>query len=209
MARYIGSACKICRREGAKLYLKGDRCLSDKCAFERRPVAPGQHGAARKKQREYGVQLREKQKVKRYYGLLEKQFNNYFQEADRLEGKTGENLLSLLERRLDNVVYRMGMAESRRDARQLVLHGHFRLNGKKVTVPSISVKVGDVISLREESKASPKFKELIEKMQATKVTPKWLECNSENITAKVVAIPEKSDIDYEFEEQLIVELYSK
>ena len=209
MARYTGPVCRLCRREGVKLFLKGDRCYSGKCAMEKRSYAPGQHGQRRSKQSEYGMQLREKQKARRIYGVLEGQFETYFDEAERKKGVTGENLLSLLERRLDNVVYRMGMAESRRDARQLVLHGHFRLNGKKVTVPSISVKVGDVISLREESKASPKFKELIEKMQATKVTPKWLECNSENITAKVVAIPEKSDIDYEFEEQLIVELYSK
>ena len=209
MARYTGPACRQCRREGKKLYLKGERCLSGKCAVDRRASAPGQHGAQSKKMREYGMQLRAKQTAKRYYGVQKGQFAHYYELAAKKSGVTGENLLSLLERRLDNVVYRMGMAESRRDARQLVLHGHFRLNGKKVTVPSISVKVGDVISLREESKASPKFKELIEKMQATKVTPKWLECNSENITAKVVAIPEKSDIDYEFEEQLIVELYSK
>lgn len=209
MARYTGPACRQCRREGKKLYLKGERCLSGKCALDRRATAPGQHGAQSKKMREYGLQLRAKQTAKRYYGVSEKPFAHYYELATKKAGVTGENLLSLLERRLDNVVFRMGLGESRRDSRQLVLHGHFRLNGKKVTIPSISVKVGDVISVREESKSSPKFKELFEKMQATKNTPKWLECDSENYTAKVVAIPEKSDIDFEFEEQLIVELYSK
>ena len=209
MARYTGPACRQCRREGKKLYLKGERCLSGKCALDRRATAPGQHGAQNKKMREYGLQLRAKQTAKRYYGVEEGQFYHYYELATKKSGVTGENLLSLLERRLDNVVYRMGMAESHRDARQLVLHGHFRLNGKKVTVPSISVKVGDVISVREESKASAKIKELLEKMQATKNAPKWLECDSENFTAKVVALPEKSDIDFEFDEQLIVELYSK
>lgn len=209
MARYTGPACKLCRREGKKLYLKGERCLTGKCAVDRRASAPGQHGAQSKKLKEYGMQLRAKQTAKRYYGVQEGQFAKYYEKATKIAGVTGENLLSLLERRLDNVVYRMGMAESRRDARQLVLHGHFRLNGKKVTVPSINLKVGDVVSVREDSKSSPKFKELIEKMQATKITPKWLECDSANTTAKVVAIPEKADIDYEFQEQLIVELYSK
>ena len=209
MARYTGPACRLCRREGRKLYLKGERCLSGKCALERRTSAPGQHGAQNKKMQEYGMQLRAKQTAKRYYGVQEGQFAKYYEMAAKKSGVTGENLLSLLERRLDNVVYRMGMAESRRDARQLVLHGHFRLNGKKVTIPSISLKVGDVVSVREESKSSPKFKELIEKMQATKVTPKWLECNSDELTAKVVAIPERDDVDFDFQEQLIVELYSK
>ncbi|MBP3322102.1 MAG: 30S ribosomal protein S4 [Clostridia bacterium] len=209
MARYTGPACRLCRREGRKLYLKGERCLSGKCAVERRASAPGQHGAQSKKMKEYGLQLRAKQTAKRYYGVQEGQFAKYYEKASKKSGVTGENLLSLLERRLDNVVYRMGMAESRRDARQLVLHGHFRLNGKKVTIPSISLKVGDVITVREESKSSAKIKELIEKMQATKNFPKWLECDSANLSAKVVAIPEKSDIDFEFQEQLIVELYSK
>ena len=209
MARYTGPACRLCRREGKKLYLKGERCLTGKCALTRREKAPGQHGAQNKKMREYGLQLRAKQTAKRYYGVQEVQFAKYYEKAAKKAGVTGENLLSLLERRLDNVVYRMGMAESRRDARQLVLHGHFRLNGKKVTIPSLCVKVGDVVSVREESKDSPKFKELMEKMQATKNAPKWLECDSENFSAKVVAIPERSDIDFDFEEQLIVELYSK
>ena len=208
MARYIGSACKICRREGAKLYLKGDRCLSDKCAFERRPVAPGQHGAARKKQREYGVQLREKQKVKRYYGLLEKQFNNYFQEADRLEGMTGENLLILLERRLDNAVYRMGSGDSRKETRQIVLHAHILVNGKKVNIPSYRLRVGDVISVAESSRKSERIKQLIESMES-KNAPKWLEVNKTDCTAKVVALPARDDIEQSFNEQLIVELYSK
>ena len=208
MARYIGSACKICRREGAKLYLKGDRCLSDKCAFERRPVAPGQHGAARKKQREYGVQLREKQKVKRYYGLLEKQFNNYFQEADRLEGMTGENLLILLERRLDNAVYRMGIGDSRKETRQIVLHAHILVNGKKVNIPSYRLRVGDVISVSESSRKSERIKQLIESMES-KNAPKWLEVNKTDCTAKVVALPARDDIEQSFNEQLIVELYSK
>ena len=208
MARYTGPACKLCRREGKKLFLKGDRCTSGKCALDRISTAPGQHGAATKKQREYGMQLREKQKTKRYYGVLEKQFKNYFVEADRKEGMTGENLLKLIERRLDNVVYRMGMAESRKEARQLVLHEHFELNGKKVNIPSISVKAGDVITVRENFRDSEKYKSLLEGMQ-TKTAPKWLEVNKENASAKVVALPSREDIDFPFEEQLIVELYSK
>ena len=206
MARYIGSACKICRREGAKLYLKGDRCLSDKCAFERRPVAPGQHGAARKKQREYGVQLREKQKVKRYYGLLEKQFNNYFQEADRIEGMDGENLLVLLERRLDNAVYRMGIGASRKESRQIVNHGHITVNGKTVNIPSYLVKVDDVIAVKENKKELPMFKEL---KDVKVVMPKWLEFNTEKLTGKINAMPQRDDIDLNIREHLIVELYSK
>lgn len=208
MARYTGPVCRMCRREGTKLFLKGERCTTGKCAIERRSTAPGQHGAANKKVREYGMQLREKQKTRRYYGVLEKQFVNYFEEADRLEGMTGENLLMLLERRLDNVVYRMGMAESRKEARQLVLHAHFTLNGKKVTIPSISVKVGDVIAVRESSRDNAKMKSLLEGA-ASKLSPKWLEVNKENGSAKVVALPAREDIDFDFNEQLIVELYSK
>ena len=209
MARYTGPACRLCRREGKKLYLKGDRCMSGKCALDRRhETAPGQHGAAKKKVREYGMQLREKQATRRYYGVLERQFANYFAEAERQTGMTGENLLVLLERRLDNVVYRMGMAESRRQARQMVLHAHFTLNGKKVNIPSISVKAGDVIAIREGSRDLATIKALVEKM-ADKVTPKWLEVNKENATAKVVALPAREDIDFDFNEQLIVELYSK
>ena len=208
MARYTGPACKLCRREGTKLFLKGERCTSGKCALDRRNTAPGQHGAANKKMREYGRQLREKQKTKRYYGVLEKQFKNYFVEADRKAGVTGENLLCLLERRLDNVIYRMGFAESHKEARQIVLHEHIELNGKKVNVPSISVKVGDVITVRENFRNSEKCKALIEGMQ-TKTAPKWLEVNKENASAKVIALPSREDIDFPFEEQLIVELYSK
>ena len=208
MARYTGPVCRLCRREGTKLFLKGERCMTGKCALDRRSTAPGQHGAANKKTREYGMQMREKQKTKRYYGLLEKQFRNYFAEADRREGMTGENLLKLLETRLDNVVYRMGMAESRKEARQLVLHAHFQLNGKKVNIPSMLVKVGDVITVCPTSKDTAKFKELIEGIDS-KFSPKWLEVNRENISAKVIALPEREDIDFPFEEQLIVELYSK
>ncbi len=208
MARYTGPACKLCRREGVKLYLKGERCMTGKCALDRRGTAPGQHGAGNKKMREYGRQLREKQKAKRYYGILEKQFLNYFKEADRKEGMTGENLLTLIERRLDNVVYRMGMGESRKESRQLVLHEHIELNGKKVNVPSIIVKAGDVVTVRENFRGSEKCKALAETMK-DKTAPKWLEVNKDGLSAKVVALPEREDIDFPFEEQLIVELYSK
>ena len=208
MARYTGPACKLCRREGKKLYLKGERCTSGKCALDRRSTAPGQHGAAKKKMGEYGVQLREKQATRRYYGVLEKQFKNYYAEADRKEGMTGENLLVLLERRLDNTVFRMGLAESHREARQLVLHAHFTLNGKKVNIPSILVKPGDVISVKEASRSSEKFKALAESLEA-KTAPKWLDVNKADLSAKVVAFPAREDIDFEFNEQLIVELYSK
>ena len=210
MARYTGPACRLCRREGKKLYLKGDRCLSDKCAFDRRNgKTPGQHGTEKAgKTNEYKLQLREKQTAKRYYGVQEKQFRTYFEKADNTAGVTGENLLSLLERRLDNVVYKMGMAVSRKEARQLIRHAHFRLNGKKVTIPSIIVKIGDVVSVKEESKTSEKIKVLLDNMQ-TKTTPKWLELDVANASVKVTAIPERSDVDFGFNEQLIVELYSK
>ena len=208
MARYTGPACKLCRREGKKLYLKGERCTSGKCALDRRSTAPGQHGAAKKKMGEYGVQLREKQATRRYYGVLEKQFKNYYEEAARKEGMTGENLLILLERRLDNTIYRMGLAESHRDARQLVLHAHFTLNGKKVNIPSILVKPGDVISVKESSRDSAKIKALAEALES-KNAPKWLDVDKTNLTAKVVSFPAREDIDFEFNEQLIVELYSK
>ena len=208
MARYTGPACKLCRREGTKLFLKGDRCLSGKCAIDRRNTAPGQHGAATKKLREYGMQLREKEKTKRYYGVLERQFVNYFEEADRTKGMTGENLICMLERRLDNVVYRMGMAASRKEARQLVLHGHFTLNGKKVNIPSLIVKAGDVISVKEASRASVKIKALAEEL-ATKSAPKWLDVDKNGLSVKVVTLPARDDVDFEFNEQLIVELYSK
>jgi small subunit ribosomal protein S4 len=208
MARYTGPACKLCRREGKKLYLKGERCTSGKCALERRSTAPGQHGAAKKKMGEYGVQLREKQATRRYYGVLERQFKNYYEEADRKEGMTGENLLVLLERRLDNTVYRMGLAESHKEARQLVLHAHFTLNGKKVNVPSILVKPGDVVAVKESSRASAKFKALAEALES-KNAPKWLDVDKTNLQAKVVSFPAREDIDFDFNEQLIVELYSK
>ncbi len=208
MARYTGPACKLCRREGKKLYLKGERCTSGKCALDRRSTAPGQHGAAKKKMGEYGVQLREKQSTRRYYGVLEKQFKNYYEEAARKEGMTGENLLVLLERRLDNTVYRMGLAESHRDARQLVLHAHFTLNGKKVNIPSILVKPGDVIAVKESSRDSAKIKGLAEALES-KTAPKWLDVDKTNLQAKVVSFPAREDIDFDFNEQLIVELYSK
>ena len=208
MARYTGPVCRLCRREGTKLFLKGDRCLSGKCAVEKRPTVPGQHGSGRKQVKEYGLQLREKQKAKRYYGVLEKQFAGYFEKADKTEGVTGENLLSLLERRLDNVVYRIGLADSRKEARQLVTHGHFRLNGKKVNIPSMIVRAGDVITLREASRSSEKFKALIESLD-TRITPKWIELDKTNFVAKIAQNPQRDDIDFPFEENLIVELYSK
>ena len=208
MARYTGPACKLCRREGKKLYLKGERCTSGKCALDRRNTAPGQHGAAKKKMGEYGLQLREKQTTKRYYGVLEKQFKNYYAEAARKEGMTGENLLVILERRLDNVIFRMGLAESHKEARQLVLHANFTLNGKKVNIPSILVKPGDVIAVKEAARENGRIKELIEGLES-KVAPKWLEVNKTDLTAKVVAMPAREDIDFDFNEQLIVELYSK
>ena len=208
MARYTGPVCRLCRREGTKLFLKGDRCTTGKCALDRRSTVPGQHGAANKKMREYGMQLREKQKTRRYYGVLERQFVNYFEEADRKEGMTGENLICLLERRLDNVVYRMGFAASHKEARQLVLHGHFTVDGKKVNIPSFIVKAGNVVAVKDSSKESPKFKALAE-AAAAQNAPKWLEVNAENMTAKVVALPEREDVNFDFNEQLIVELYSK
>ena len=208
MARYTGPSCKLCRREGKKLFLKGDRCLSDKCAVARRATVPGQHGAGRKNIKEYGLQHREKMTARRYYGVQEKQFHEYYVKADKKAGVTGENMLTILECRLDNVVYRMGLASSRKEARQMVRHAHFTLNGKKVDIPSIICKVGDVIALREKSKASEKFKMLVETSE-TAVIPKWLEIDHANATAKVIALPKRDDIDFPFEEQLIVELYSK
>jgi small subunit ribosomal protein S4 len=208
MARYTGPNCKMCRREGCKLYLKGERCTNGKCAFDHRSTAPGQHGAARKKQSEYGKQLREKQKTRRYYGVLEKQFKHYYELAEKMEGIVGSNLLILLERRLDNTVFRMGMASSRKEARQLVLHAHFTLNGKKVNIPSLLVKPGDVIAVKETSKENAKMKALAEALNAS-ASPKWLEVDAQNLSAKVVALPARDDIDFEIQEQLIVELYSK
>jgi small subunit ribosomal protein S4 len=206
MARYTGPSCRLCRREGAKLYLKGERCYSDKCAVSRRESAPGQHGARRSKISGYGVQLREKQKVKRYYGLLEGQFRDTYDRAEKMQGITGENLLSLLERRFDNVVYRLGLASSRKEARQLVNHGHFTLNGRKADIPSMTLKVGDVIEVKTTSKGSEKFKQLIEK---SVTVPKWLEVDQEKLLGKIVALPVRDDIDLPIEEHLIIELYSK
>ncbi len=208
MARYTGASCKLCRREGKKLFLKGDRCLSDKCAVSRRSTVPGQHGAGRKTVKEYGLQLREKQTARRYYGVQEKQFRGYYKDADKMSGVAGENLLQILERRFDNVVYRMGLASSRKEARQLVRHAHFTLNGKKADIPSIILKVGDVISLKDKSRSSEKFKALTEGATVA-VTPKWLEVSDDNFTAKVIALPQRDDVDFPFEEQLIIELYSK
>ena len=208
MARYTGPSCKLCRREGKKLYLKGDRCLTDKCAVSRRATVPGQHGAGRKNVKEYGMQLREKQTARRYYGVQEKQFKKYYVAADKKEGIAGENLLSILETRFDNAVYRMGMASSRKEARQLVRHGHFTLNGKKADIPSILRRVGDVIAVKEKSLSSDKIKGLVEAM-ADVNAPKWLEVNKEAVSAKVVAVPARDDVDFEFNEQLIIELYSK
>ncbi|MDA8212676.1 MAG: 30S ribosomal protein S4 [Clostridia bacterium] len=208
MARYTGPVCRLCRREGAKLYLKGDRCYTGKCAIDRRAYAPGQHGQGRKKVSEYGLQLREKQKAKRIYGILENQFRNYFEKADRQKGITGENLLRLLERRLDNVVFRLGFGSSRTEARQLVRHGHFTVNGSRVNIPSFLVKVGDVVAIAEKSKESPKLKELAENAQS-KAAPAWLEKDSNALAGKIVAIPSRDEIDVQVQEHLIVELYSR
>jgi small subunit ribosomal protein S4 len=208
MARYTDASCKLCRREGEKLYLKGERCTTNKCSISRRAYAPGQHGQNRKKLSEYGIQLREKQKTRRYYGVLESQFRKYFDMAVKKKGVTGENLLQILELRLDNVVYRMGLALSRPEARQLVRHGHFTVNGKKVNIPSYLVKLGDVVAVTDKSKNSPKIKDNKE-LAAGKPSPKWLEYDVEEMTGKIVALPLREDIDLPIKESLIVELYSK
>ena len=204
MAKYTDAKCRLCRREGGKLFLKGDKCYKTSCPFEKRPVAPGQHGADRKKVSEYGLQLREKQKAKRIYGILESQFRDYYEKADRMKGITGENMLSLLERRLDNVVYRMGIAVSRSQARQLVTHAHFNVNGRPVDIASFQVKVGDVISVKEGKKSSPYF----EALKGAKM-PKWLDFDAEKLEGKILALPTREDIDSQITEQMIVELYSK
>ena len=207
MAKYTGADCRICRREGCKLFLKGERCTSKKCAIERRPNVPGVHGAARKKATEYSLQLREKQKVKKAYGLLEKQFRHYYDMANNQRtGIVGENMLSFLERRLDNVVYRMGIGASRKESRQIVNHGHITVNGKTVNIPSYQVKVDDVIAIKENKKELPMFKEL---KDVKCVMPKWLEFNSEKLTGKINALPQRDDIDLNIREHLIIELYSK
>ena len=207
MATYRDSKCRLCRREGAKLFLKGDRCYSGKCAFEKRPVAPGVHGAGRKKVSEYGLQLREKQKTKRIYGVQEGQFRKYYEMADRMKGISGENMLSLLERRLDNVIYRMGIGASRAQARQLVNHAHFSVNGRTVNVPSYIVKAGEVIAVKENRKKDKYF----EQIKETKVgnMPKWLEFDPEKLEGKILALPTREDIDSQIAEHMIVELYSK
>ena len=209
MARYTGESCRICRREGEKLFLKGSRCYTDKCALTRRAYAPGQHGQKRKKQSEYGVQLREKQKAKSFYGVLESQFRKYFEEAARSKEVTGTRLLQILESRLDNVVYRLGLATSRSQARQLVRHGHFEVNGVKVNIPSYLTKVGDVIKVRESSANSKIFKQIVEANENGRPVPTWLESDLANKTGKIVALPTREEIDLPVQEHLIVELYSK
>ena len=208
MARYTGAVCRQCRREGQKLFLKGERCYSDKCAIDRRNYVPGQHGQSRKKVSEYGLQLRAKQKAKRFYGVLESQFAKYYEMSDRKAGMTGENLLRILESRLDNVVYRLGFASSRAEARQLVVHGHYTVNGKKVNIPSYLLKEGDVVSINEASRQSEKIKAVLEACGARPV-PIWLELDRNTLEAKVTRLPNREDIDLDVEETLIVELYSK
>lgn len=208
MARTIEPDCRQCRREGVKLFLKGERCTSKKCAMERRPVIPGQHGATKRRVTftEYGIQLREKQKIKRIYGLLENQMRKYYEEAERMKGITGANMLSLIERRLDNVVYRMGIGASRSQSRQMVNHGLITVNGKRVDIASYIVKVGDVIAIKDN-------KQDLEPIKALKgmkiVMPKWLEFNTENLTGKVIALPAREDVDADIKEQLVIELYSR
>ncbi len=209
MARYIGESCRVCRREGEKLFLKGSRCYTDKCAITRRAYAPGQHGQKRKKQSEYGTQLREKQKAKAFYGVLESQFRKYFEEAARSKGVTGTRLLQILESRLDNVVYRLGLATSRAQARQLVRHGHFQVNGVKVNIPSYLTKVGDVIKVKETSSNGAIFKEIVEINENGRPVPTWLETDLQTRTGKIVALPARDEIDLPVQEHLIVELYSK
>lgn len=208
MAKYTGAVCKLCRREGEKLYLKGSRCYSNKCSFDRRPYVPGEHGQGRQKVSEYGSQLREKQKVRRIYGIMEKQFHNYFQKAETLPGVTGESFLQLLERRLDNVVFRLGFASSRSEARQFVLHGHILVNGSKVDIPSYQIEVDDVISVKDSSRKTNRFKEVFE-YNSDLATQEWLSTDLEKAEGSVVALPEREDIDYPVEEHLIVEYYSR
>ena len=208
MARYTGPVCRMCRREGEKLFLKGARCLSDKCSFNRRSYAPGEHGQGRRKISEYGLQLREKQKLRRIYGILEAQFARYFDLAEKKRGITGENLLQLLETRLDNVVYRLQLASSRREARQMVRHGFFQVNGKKVNIPSYQLKAGDVIQLKEKALQSPYFKSILEGNDGQNI-PEWLELDTNTWTGRVKNIPSQKQIDVPIQEHLIVELYSR
>ena len=208
MARYTDASCRLCRREGEKLFLKGARCYTDKCAITRTSYAPGQHGQAKKKQSEYCLQLREKQKAKRYYGVLEKQFHNYFELASKKKGVTGENLLVLLERRLDNVVYRMGLGVSRAEARQLVRHGHFTVNGKRVDIPSFLVSVNDVIAVCDKSRSSGRIDEILG-VTGSRTVPEWISYDADKMTATVMSFPKREEIDFPVKEHLIVELYSK
>lgn len=208
MARYTGSVCRLCRREGKKLFLKGERCYGPKCALTRRAYAPGQHGQSRKKISEYGLQLRAKQQAKRYYGVLESQFAHYFELAEKMEGQAGENLLRILESRLDNVVYRAGFASSRKEARQLVRHGHYTVNGKKVNIPSYLLKAGDEVAVCDKSRSNEKIKAVVEANSAHPV-PKWMEVDKDKLTCKISVLPVREDIDLDVEEHLIVELYSK
>ncbi|MFW6067354.1 MAG: 30S ribosomal protein S4 [Myxococcota bacterium] len=208
MARYIGPVCKLCRREGMKLFLKGERCYTDKCAFDRRPYPPGQHGQRRIKFTEYGIRLREKQKVRRMYGVQEEQFRGYFAEADRVKGVTGENLLSLLERRLDSVVYRMGFARTRSEARQLVRHRHFLVNDKRVDIPSFQVKPGDKVTVREKSRSKGVIVDSLEQAERRGV-PEWLEVDKNTFTGTVKTMPNREEITLPIQEQLIVEFYSR
>lgn len=208
MARYTGPVCRLCRREGEKLFLKGDRCYTEKCAVDRRSYPPGQHGQGRHKVSEYGLHLREKQKVRRIYGVLERQFERYYDRASRQKGITGENLLQILEMRLDNIVYRMGFGASRNQARQLVLHEHFAVNGQKVDIPSYEVQEGDVISVRDKSRNLQVIKENIAAAEGRAV-PEWLEVNLEQMEGKVVAVPTRDQLDYSVQEHLIVEYYSR
>jgi small subunit ribosomal protein S4 len=208
LARYLGASCRLCRREGMQLYLKGDRCYTDKCAIERRHYPPGQHGQRRSKQSDYGTQLREKQKVKRIYGVLEKQFRGYFEKAERQKGVTGTNLLVLLERRLDNIVYRLGFANSRAQARQLVRHNLIMVNGAKVNLPSFLVRTGDVIQATEKARKLPMVLDAMEAV-ARRGTPAWLEFNKDEAKGRVVLFPEREEVTMPIQEHLIVELYSK
>ncbi|MCT4686303.1 30S ribosomal protein S4 [Vallitalea sp.] len=208
MARYRGAVCRLCRREGEKLFLKGERCYTGKCAIDRRPYAPGDHGKRRTKISEYGLQLRQKQKAKRIYGVLETQFRNYFADADKRKGITGENLLIILETRLDNVVYRAGLGRSRTEARQVVRHNHITVNGKKVNIPSYQVRPGDVIEVKEKSLSIQRFKDIVE-TTSSRIVPEWIDADIENKTVKVVSVPTREQIDTNIEETLIVELYSK
>lgn len=209
MARYKESVCRLCRREGLKLYLKGERCYTDKCAIDRRAYAPGQHGQSRRgKVSEFGLQLREKQKARRIYGVLEKQFRNYFKQAERIKGVTGETLLQILESRLDNVVYRLGLAGSRSEARQMITHGHLRVNDHKVNIPSYLVRPDDEISIREKSRSMLRFKELWE-IAEQRAQPEWLEFDAEKWKGRVVRLPSREEIDIPISEHLIIELYSR